>query len=186
MRRIADLTQGTKDESVFETRLRSLADDALRSRMQTEMEEALAHMETKINTFQAEVDRRLQEQERHVKRMVEERVQQELDSILASEVAKVQHMVEERVRVRFEAIVQGEIRETVRALQVELDAFGEENETLRYAFAEANLRAKYLYWALNPPLFSSAFSAALFPAAATVVQPLHRRCVTARACGICM
>merc|ERR1719382_2432788 len=93
MRRIEDVTAGTKDETVFETRMRTLADDALRSRMETEMEEALAHMEDQIRTFQAEVDRRLEEQEEHVRRLVEERVQKELDAILAS---GVQAMIEER------------------------------------------------------------------------------------------
>merc|ERR1712129_218569 len=58
MRRIADLTAGTKDESIFETQMRSLADEALRSRMEDEMQQALAHMEEQIQSFQADVDRR--------------------------------------------------------------------------------------------------------------------------------
>merc|ERR1712187_686444 len=44
MQRIKDLTAGTKDESVFETGMRSLADEALRSRMEDEMQEAMHHM----------------------------------------------------------------------------------------------------------------------------------------------
>merc|ERR1712187_381148 len=44
MRRVADVTAGTRDESVFETRMRTFADDALRSRMENEMQEALQHM----------------------------------------------------------------------------------------------------------------------------------------------
>lgn len=157
MRRIADLTAGTKDESVFETQLRSLADEALRSRMEEEMQEALAHMEEQIQSFQAEVDRRLEEQERHVRRMVEERVQQELDAILVSEVAKVQVMVEERVRERVSAIFRREVRETVSELQDKLDCLLNENTTLSDAFAEANLRAKTFFWALNPaPLRTAA------------------------------
>merc|ERR1719375_999536 len=150
MTRIADLTAGTKDESVFETRMRSLADEALRSRMETEMQEALAHMEEQIQSFQAEVDRRLEEQERHVRRMVEERVQQELDAILVSEVSKVQVMVEERVRERVSAIFRREVRETVRELQEKLDGLVHENQTLSDAFAEANLRAKMMFWAMHP------------------------------------
>lgn len=151
LRRIADVTHGTKDESVFETRLRSLADEALRSRMETEMQEALVHMEERIRAFQLEVDRRLEDQADHVRRLAEERVQQELDAILASEVVKVQAMVEERVRERVGAIFRREVRETVRELQVKLDALAEENELLRDAFSEANLRAKSLFWALHPP-----------------------------------
>lgn len=151
MRRIADLTQGTRDESVFETRLRSLADEALRSRMEMEMQEALAHMESQIRAFQAEVDRRLEEQEQHVRRLVEERVQQELDQILASEVVKVQAMVEERVRERVSAVFRNEVRETVRELQARLDSLSGENDLLRDAFAEANFRAKCVFWALRPP-----------------------------------
>jgi len=162
MRRIADLTAGTKDESVFETQMRSLADAALRSRMETEMQDALSHMETQIHNFQAEVDRRLEEQERHVKQMVEKRVEQELDTILASEVAKVQAMVEERVRERVSNIFRREVKETVRELQMKLDALAqenkllrEENEDLRDAFAEANLRTKCFFWALYPPVLQT-------------------------------
>merc|ERR1719375_993752 len=150
MRRIADVTAGTKDESIFETQMKSHADEALRSRMEDEMKEALAHMEEQIQSFQAEVDRRLEEQERHVRRMVEERVQQELDAILVSEVSKVQVMVEERVRERVSAIFRREVRETVRGLQDKLDSLLHENQTLSDAFAEANLRAKTLFWAMHP------------------------------------
>ncbi|CAJ1442119.1 unnamed protein product [Effrenium voratum] len=49
------------DESVFETRLRRLADEALRTRMETEMKDALLQMEEQVRTFQGVVDRRLQE-----------------------------------------------------------------------------------------------------------------------------
>jgi len=161
MRRIQDLTSGTKDESVFETRMRSFADDVLRSRMETEMQEALAHMEEQIRAFQAEVDRRLEEQERHVRRMVEERVKQELDAILVSEVAKVQAMVEERVRERVGAIFRREVRDTVHELQKKLDACTAENEMLSDAFAEANLRAKFLFWTTHPTLRQAALVAGL-------------------------
>lgn len=156
MRRIADVTAGTKDESVFETQMRSLADEALRSRMEEEMQEALAHMEEQIQSFQAEVDRRLDEQERHVRRLVEERVQQELDTILVSEVAKVHVLVEERVRERVSAIFQHEVRETVRELQDRLDKLVLENQTLSEAFAEANFRSKFFFWVLHPPLLQTA------------------------------
>merc|ERR1719436_1190833 len=104
-----------------------------------------------------EVDRRLEEQEQNVRRLVEERVQQELNTILASEVVKVQAMVEERVRERVNTIFRREVRETVRELQTKLDALVEENEVLRDAFAEANLRSKCLFWALHPsPLHPAA------------------------------
>eukprot|EP00927_Polykrikos_kofoidii_P077048 TRINITY_DN74038_c0_g1_i1.p1 TRINITY_DN74038_c0_g1~~TRINITY_DN74038_c0_g1_i1.p1 ORF type:complete len:403 (+),score=56.60 TRINITY_DN74038_c0_g1_i1:32-1240(+) len=178
MRRVADLTSGTDDERVFETRMRSLADDALRSRMETEKREALAHMEQQIHQFQAEVDRRLDEQERHVRSMVEERVQQELDAILASEVAKVQAMVEERVRQRVTATFKREVRETVRELQSRLDVLVDENGLLRDAFAEANLRLKCLFWALYPPpLQTAAFVAGGFSSSS------FRRRVFLASCG---
>lgn len=171
MRRIADLTAGTKDESVFETQMRSLADEALRSRMEDEMQEALAHMEEQIQSFQAEVDRRLEEQERHVRRMVEERVQQELDAILVSEVAKVQVLVEERVRERVSAIFRREVRETVRELQDKLDTLVRENVMLSDAFAEANLRAKSFFWALHPhPLRVASMVSCGFPLCAISLQ----------------
>lgn len=159
MRRIADVTSGTKDESIFETQMRSLADEALRSRMEGEMQEALSHMEEQIQSFQAEVDRRLDEQEQHVRRFVEERVQQELDTILASEVAKVQVLVEERVRERAGSIFQSEIKDTVRELHDRLDKLALENRTLSDAFAEANFRSKFLFWVLHPPLWQTAFMA---------------------------
>merc|ERR1712232_815271 len=108
-------------------------------------------MEQQIHQFQSEVDRRLEEQERHMKRMVEERVQQELDSILATEVVKVQAMVEERVRERVVSTFRREVRETVHELQSKLDSLVDENELLRDAFAEANFRSKCQFWALHPP-----------------------------------
>ena len=151
MHRIEDVTAGTKDESVFETRLRSLADEALRSRMENEMQDALLQMEEQVRTFQGVVDQRLQEQEQTMKRMVEERVQQELDTILRSEMMKVQSMVEQRVRERVSAIFRQEIQTTVRQLQARLDELVKENALLRDAFAEANLRSKCFFWALNPP-----------------------------------
>lgn len=154
MRRIADLTTGTEDESVFETRMRSYADETLRRRMETEMHEALENMEQQIRAFQAEVDRRMEEQEQRVKAMVEERVQEELDAILAAEIAKVQAMVEEQVREKVGGIFQREVRRTVRDLQVKLDALVAENEQLRDAFAEANLRAKSFFWAMHPNVMS--------------------------------
>merc|ERR1711920_577425 len=151
-RRIEDVAAGTRDEGVFETRLKSFADQALRSRMETEMQEALAHMEDQIRAFQAEVDRRLEEQEQHVRRLVEDRVQKELDAILATEVVKVQAMVEERVKERVSAIFQGEVREVVRELQGKLDILVRENDLMRDAFAEANFRAKHLFWVGHPQL----------------------------------
>lgn len=178
MRRIADLTQGTKDESVFETRMRNLADEALRSRMEKEMQEALAQMEEHIRAFQAEVDRRLAEQEQHVRRLVEERVQQELDTILASEVVKVQAMVEERVRERVNAVstvFRREVRETVRELQAKLDELVEENDLLRDAFSEANLRAKRTFWALHPPPLQLAASAGIGLQHSSLFSSLRRR-----------
>eukprot|EP00913_Durusdinium_trenchii_P007768 g7293.t2 len=41
-----------QDESVFETRLRKLADEALRTRMEGEMQDALHQMEEQVRTFQ--------------------------------------------------------------------------------------------------------------------------------------
>mmetsp|Transcript_5564 Transcript_5564/g.13068 ORF Transcript_5564/g.13068 Transcript_5564/m.13068 type:complete len:353 (+) Transcript_5564:99-1157(+) len=158
MRRITDLTTGTKDESIFETGLRSLADGALRTRMETEMQEALTQMEEQIREFQAEVDRRLEEQESHVRHLVDERVQQELDQILAAEVVKVQAMVEQRVRERVSALFQREVRDTVRDLQNRLDMLLQESEVLRDAFAEANYRAKCLFWAMVWPPALTRFS----------------------------
>jgi len=181
MHRVADLTAGTKDESVFETRMRSLADQALRARMETEMHEALTHMERQIHAFQAEVDRRLEEQEEHVRRMVEQRVQEELDSILVTEVAKVQAMVEERVRERVSAIFRREVRATVRELQAKLDALAEENEVMRDAFAESNLRAKTLFWALHPPFLQTSLATAAGFSPGTLFS-LRRRAALACAC----
>lgn len=159
MQRISDLTAGTTDESIFETRLRSLADEALRARMETEMRQALARMEDQIRTFQAEVDRRFEDQERHSRLVVERRVQEELGVILASEVAKVQAMVEERVREQVVKLFRREVQETVRELQGRLGALAEENDMLRDAFAEANFRAKTLFWAFHPSFFRPAFGA---------------------------
>jgi len=128
--------------------MRNLADEALRSRMDAEMQETLGRMEDQIQRFQAEVDHRLEEQEKHVRRVVEERVQQELDS----ELAKVQQMVEERVRERVGSVLRREVRETIREAQARLTFLAGENDVLRDAFAEANLRAKSLFWAVHPSM----------------------------------
>jgi len=181
MRRVADLTKGTKDESVFETQMQSLADEVLRSRMEAEMQEALAHMENEIRAFQAEVDRRLEEQEQNVRRLVDERVQQELDTVLASEIVKVQSMVEERVRERVSAIFRREVRETVRELQTKLDSLVKENELLRDAFAEANLRAKSYFWVMNPPLLQTSIAVSLGLNASALFS-LSRRAAVASTC----
>lgn len=161
MRRVADLTSGTKDESVFETRMRSLADEALRSRMKTEMQEALTHMEQQIRAFQADVDRRLEEQEQHVRQLVEERVQTELETILASEIVKVHNVIEERVRSRVSAIFKQELRDRIQDLHSKLEALAQENQVLRDAFAEANHRSRCAFWALHPWPFRISTSVAL-------------------------
>eukprot|EP00928_Gymnodinium_smaydae_P046921 TRINITY_DN31287_c0_g1_i1.p1 TRINITY_DN31287_c0_g1~~TRINITY_DN31287_c0_g1_i1.p1 ORF type:complete len:377 (-),score=88.86 TRINITY_DN31287_c0_g1_i1:129-1097(-) len=178
LRRVEDITAGTKDESIFETRMRSLADEALRSRMETEMQESLRHMEEQIHQFQSEVDRRLEDQERQVRRMVEERVQQELDTILANEMVKVQAMVEERLRERVGQTFRREVRETVRELKHRLDTLVQENELLSDAFAEANFRAKCLFWASLPPLSGVALLGGGAGAQAAL-WPLQRRVMVA-------
>lgn len=174
MRRIAELTAGTQDESVFDTKMRNFSDEALRSRMETEMQDALAQMENQIRNFQAEVDRRLEEQESNVRRLVDERVQQELDTILAAEVRKVQELVEERVRQRVAAMFRREVRETMRELQAKLDGLAEENELLSDALAEANLRAKILFWVCHPPILKDAVACSL-SRGAEVLLSLKRR-----------
>merc|ERR1719217_1865144 len=89
MRRIQDITAGTEDETVFETQMRSFADEALRRRMETEMREALENVAQQNRAFEAEVERRMHEQEQRTKIMVEERVQEQLDALLGAEMAKV-------------------------------------------------------------------------------------------------
>merc|ERR1719473_131252 len=95
IQRVQDLTRDTDDETVFETQVRSFANDALRRRMEAEMAEAKLDMERQIHAFQGEVDRRMEEQALRVHAIVEERVQQQLDGILASEMEKVRILVEE-------------------------------------------------------------------------------------------
>lgn len=181
IRRVADVTAGTRDESIFETRLRTFADDALRSRMENEMQEALQTMEEQIHQFQTEVDRRLEEQERHVRRMVEERVQQELDAILASEVVKVQATIERRVRERVGATFHREVQQTVTELETKLNQLVEENDLLKDAFAEANLRAKCMFWAVNPlMMYSSRLTLGLLGGANSFLS-IKRRSVLAAA-----
>mmetsp|Transcript_45764 Transcript_45764/g.83838 ORF Transcript_45764/g.83838 Transcript_45764/m.83838 type:complete len:364 (-) Transcript_45764:45-1136(-) len=177
LRRIADVTAGTKDESIFETKMKGLVDSALRSRMETEMQEALAHMEDQIRTFQAEVDLRLEEQEKHIRSMVEQRVQEELGERLVSEVAKVQVMVEERVRDRISTIFKRELQKTVRDLQAKLDAIAQENEQLADAFSEANLRAKFLFWATRPLLAQSSLAVGCGLPSSSIFSVRRRACL---------
>lgn len=90
------------------------------------------------------------DQERSMKHMVEERVQQELETLLRSELMRAQAAMEQRVRQRVCVIFRQEVETTLRKMQAQLDDMVKENNLLRDAFAEANLRSKCFYWALNP------------------------------------
>merc|ERR1719326_938526 len=149
--RVADLTRDTSDETIFETQVKSFANDALRRRMEGEMIEAKLHMERQIHAFQGEVDRRMEEQALRVHAIVEERVQQQLDAILAAEMEKVRAMVEERVQERVRAVVQNEVRATVCEVQARLATLARENDRLRAAFVEhSDLCFRSLLWTLSP------------------------------------
>merc|ERR1719277_2663878 len=106
IQRVADVNRGSADETVYETPVRRLADDALRRPMEAEMRDARRDMEQQIRAFQVEVDRRMEQQAVRVHAIVEERVQQQLDTILAAEMEKVRVMVEERVQGRVRQVVQ--------------------------------------------------------------------------------
>eukprot|EP00927_Polykrikos_kofoidii_P028731 TRINITY_DN25003_c0_g1_i1.p1 TRINITY_DN25003_c0_g1~~TRINITY_DN25003_c0_g1_i1.p1 ORF type:complete len:927 (+),score=189.16 TRINITY_DN25003_c0_g1_i1:208-2781(+) len=151
IQRVADLTKDTADETIFESQVKSYADDALRRRMEAEMLEAKVLMETQIHEFQDEVDRRMEEQALRVHASVEERVQQQLDTILAAEMEKVRALVEERVQERVKAVVQREVRATVSEVQVQLAALARENNLLRNAYVEhSDLCFRSLVWAVSP------------------------------------
>jgi len=150
IQRVAELNRDTTDETVFETPLRRLADDALRRRMETEVADARHNMETQIQTFQMEVDRRMDQYALRVHAIVEERVQQQLDAILAVEMDKVRTMVEGRIR----AVVQREVHQTVCDMQERLEELAKENERLRGAFLEQldqwDRCLRSIVWALSP------------------------------------
>eukprot|EP00929_Paragymnodinium_shiwhaense_P117948 TRINITY_DN8944_c0_g2_i1.p1 TRINITY_DN8944_c0_g2~~TRINITY_DN8944_c0_g2_i1.p1 ORF type:complete len:821 (+),score=240.09 TRINITY_DN8944_c0_g2_i1:107-2569(+) len=151
IQRVSDLTKDTADETIFETQVRSFANDALRRRMEAEMGEAKLHMERQIYAFQGEVDRRMEEQALRVHAIVEERVQQQLDTILAAEMEKVRALVEERVQERVRAVVQREVRATVCEVHVRLAALARENDRLRTVFAEhSDICFRSLVWAMSP------------------------------------
>lgn len=154
IQRVSELNKDTDDETIFETQVRSFANDALRRRMEAEMAEAKLDMERQIHAFQAEVDRRMEEQAVRVHAIVEERVQQQLDAILATEMEKVRAMVEERVQGRVRAVVQKELHATVCEMQVRLTVLARENDRLRTAFLEhldhSDLCFRSLVWALSP------------------------------------
>lgn len=152
--RVADLTKDTADETVFETQVRSYANDELRRRMEQEMAEAKVDMERQIHTFQVDVDRRMEEQAMRVHAIIEERVQQQVETILAAEMEKVRTMVEERVQERVRTVLQREVVATVREMQSRLTTLAQENDQLRSAFAEhldhSDLCYRSLIWALSP------------------------------------
>jgi len=154
IQRVGDLNVETADETVYETPLRSYANDALRRRMEAEMAAAKTDMERQIHAFQAEVDRRMEEQAIRVHGIVEDRVQQQLDTILAAEMEKVRAMVEERVHGRVRAVVQREVHATVCEMQVRLAVLARENDHLRTAFLDhldhSDLCFRSLVWALSP------------------------------------
>mmetsp|Transcript_50671 Transcript_50671/g.135013 ORF Transcript_50671/g.135013 Transcript_50671/m.135013 type:complete len:300 (-) Transcript_50671:553-1452(-) len=151
IQRVSDVTRDTSDETIFETQVKSFANDALRRRMESEMANAKIHMERQIHAFQGEVDRRMEEQALRVHAIVEERVQHQLDTILAAEMEKVRALVEERVQDRVRAVVQREVRATVCEVQARLAALACENDRLRCAFVEhSDLCFRSLVWMLSP------------------------------------
>ncbi|CAJ1424336.1 unnamed protein product [Effrenium voratum] len=100
IQRLEEINRNTAEESVYDSKVRRLADDALRRRMEAEMADARQDMENRIRDFHVEVDRRMEAQAVRVHAIVEERVQQQLDTILVAEMEKVRVMVEERVQGR--------------------------------------------------------------------------------------
>lgn len=152
--RLEEINRSTNDESVYDSKVRRLADDALRRRMEAEMADARQDMENRIRDFHLEVDRRMEAQAVRVHAIVEERVQQQLDAILAAEMEKVRVLVEERVQGRVHQVVQREVYATVCEMQAKLATLAKENEKLRTVFLEhldhSDLCFRSLVWALNP------------------------------------
>ncbi|CAE6938718.1 unnamed protein product, partial [Symbiodinium sp. CCMP2456] len=60
--RLEEINRSTSDESVYDSKVRRLADDALRRRMEAEMADARQDMENRIRDFHLEVDRRMEAQ----------------------------------------------------------------------------------------------------------------------------
>eukprot|EP00931_Biecheleriopsis_adriatica_P035049 TRINITY_DN20200_c0_g1_i1.p1 TRINITY_DN20200_c0_g1~~TRINITY_DN20200_c0_g1_i1.p1 ORF type:complete len:782 (-),score=273.35 TRINITY_DN20200_c0_g1_i1:139-2484(-) len=152
--RLEEINSSTADETVYESKVRQLADDALRRRMEAEMADARQDMEDRIRDFHVEVDRRMEAQAVRVHAIVEERVQQQLDTILAAEMEKVRVLVEERVQGRVRQVVQREVYATVCEMQAKLASLAKENEKLRTVFLEhldhSDLCFRSLVWALSP------------------------------------
>eukprot|EP00747_Dinoflagellata_sp_TGD_P208923 gnl/TRDRNA2_/TRDRNA2_82366_c0_seq1.p1 gnl/TRDRNA2_/TRDRNA2_82366_c0~~gnl/TRDRNA2_/TRDRNA2_82366_c0_seq1.p1 ORF type:complete len:571 (+),score=131.67 gnl/TRDRNA2_/TRDRNA2_82366_c0_seq1:42-1754(+) len=149
--RVSDLTDGTSDETIFESQVRSFADDALRRRMEGEMAGAKLHMERQIRAFQQEVDQRMEEQAVRLHAIVEERVQQRLDLILAQEMEKLRNLIEEQVQERVRSVVQQEVRSKLCEVQGRLYALARENDRLRDECAEhSDVCLRTLVWALSP------------------------------------
>jgi len=94
-------------------------------------------------------------------------------------------MVEERVRVRVSAIFRREVKETVRELQEKLDSLVEENEMLRDAFAEANLRSKTMFWALYPPLWQTTMASTSGSGRSRQLLSVRFRMEAAKALWLC-
>ncbi|CAK9011403.1 Hypothetical protein SCF082_LOCUS11082, partial [Durusdinium trenchii] len=154
IQRLEEINRNTADESTYDSKVRRLADDALRRRMEAEMADARQDMENRIRDFHVEVDRRMEQQAVRVHAIVEERVKQQLDAILAAEMEKVRVLVEERVQGRVRQVVQREVYATVCEMQAKLATLAKENEKLRTVFLEhldhSDLCFRSLVWALSP------------------------------------
>jgi len=154
IQRLEEINRYTAEESLYDSKVRRLADDALRRRMEAEMADARQDMENRIRDFHVEVDRRMEAQAVRVHAIVEERVQQQLDTILAAEMEKVRVLVEERVQGRVRQVVQREVYATVCEMQAKLATLAKENEKLRTVFLEhldhSDLCFRSLVWALSP------------------------------------
>ncbi|CAK0823965.1 unnamed protein product [Prorocentrum cordatum] len=168
IQRLFLLNQGSADETVYETKVRSLADDAQRKRMEAEMAETRRDMEVQIRNFQQEVDRRMDLQAERVHAIVEERVQQQLDAIMHAEMEKVRTMVEDHVQGRVRSVVQREVRATVCEMQVRLARLARENDRLRAAFLEqldhSNMCLRFMLWARSTNTTTGLIARALWAA----------------------
>jgi len=144
LRRLEDVTAGSRDERVFETRVRSFVDSAMRSRLEAEVTDAKARMENEVReaklnmlqcvaAIQEEVDHRFREKVAIL--------QQEFDHRSTEQARGLREMVERRVTEQTEAL-QAEVDRRTDCVRAVVERRAREQEEAAARLHEEVAKAK--------------------------------------------
>jgi hypothetical protein len=123
LQRLGTVTQGSADESVFETRVRSFVDVAMRRRLESEVAAAKALMEDEVREAKASMLQCVQVVSEEVDRRVRDNVlslQVEFERRTADQAKSLHEMVERRVTEQTQ-LLQAEVDRRTDGVRVAMD-----------------------------------------------------------------